>query len=294
MLSIEPCQQDQMTFGSIEELSNDVRLNGYYGGLRLIKASVKRFYDHCQTHAIAIEPRNFTMEYRTNIPVRVGLAGSSGIVTATVRALMNFYNVAIEPHNLATLCLSVELDELAIGAGLQDRVVQAYEGVVYMDFERTLMQQRGYGRYVALDPQLLPPLFVAYHSDLSEGTEVSHNDLRSRFNRNDPIVLNAMEEFASLAQQAKHLLEAGRGIEIGPLMSENFALRTRTVAVSEGNKQLVSIAQNLGAHAKLAGSGGAVIGVYDGDPQRFKQLENAYANIGATLIHPDIKQNGAV
>ena len=32
--------------------------------------------------------------------------------------------------------LSVETDELSINAGLQDRVVQCYEGLVAMDFER--------------------------------------------------------------------------------------------------------------------------------------------------------------
>jgi len=291
-LSIEPCQQDKMTFNSLAELSDDVRLNGYYGGLRLIKAAIKRFNDYCQLNDIVLETRNFTMEYRTNIPVRVGLAGSSGIVTATMRALMSFYNVSIADYDLANLTLSVELDELGIGAGLQDRVVQAYEGAVFMDFDKSLMRERGYGHYESLLPESLPPLFVAYHDNLSEGTEVSHNDLRSRFNRGDPVVLAAMKEFAGLAQSAKDLLGEGKGSQIGPLLSENFALRTRTIDVSDGNKRLVKIAEQQGAHAKLAGSGGAVIGVYDGDPQRFDALMEAYAAIGAKTIRPVIKSKG--
>src|SRR5690606_7005279 len=117
------------------------------------------------------------------------------------------------------LILSVELDELGIGAGLQDRVIQVYEGVVYMDFDRKLMDERGYGRYEPLDPASLPPLFVAYHSNLAEGTEVTHNDLRSRYNRGDKEVHAAIERFAGFAEAARQLLDAGRGSEIGPLMT---------------------------------------------------------------------------
>ena len=37
-------------------------------------------------------------------------------------------------------------EELGITAGLQDRVVQVYGGIVYMEFARDLMQRHGHGR----------------------------------------------------------------------------------------------------------------------------------------------------
>ena len=40
--------------------------------------------------------------------------------------------------------------------------------------------------YEPLDPSLLPPLYVAYHQDFSEPTEVFHNDIRGRFDRGEP------------------------------------------------------------------------------------------------------------
>lgn len=291
-LNIAPCQQDQMSFNSAAELVEDVRLNGYYGGLRLVKAAIKRFAEYCIEHQSPPLERNFTLQYRTNIPVRVGLAGSSAIVTATLRALMQFYGVSIPPQHLANLALSAELQELGIGAGLQDRVIQAYEGVVYMDFERQLMESRGYGQYQSLEPGNLPPLFVAWHDNLSEGTEVTHNDLRSRFNRGDKEVVEGMQQFAQLAERARNLLIHGRGDELGPLLRENFQLRCSLIKVSEGNCRLVQIAQELGCDSKLAGSGGAVIGIYDGDEERFQRLRDSYAAIGARAVIPVIKNLG--
>jgi hypothetical protein len=39
-----------------------------------------------------------------------------------------------------------------------------------------------------------------------------------------------------------------------------------------------------------AGSGGAIIGTYDGDPQRLQRLTQAYADFGAKLIVPRIEE----
>ena len=46
--------------------------------------------------------------------------------------------------------LSIERDELGINAGLQDRVIQAYSGTVYMDFSKEIMDAQGFGTYVQL------------------------------------------------------------------------------------------------------------------------------------------------
>ena len=50
------------------------------------------------------------------------------------------------------LVLAAE-QELGITAGLQDRVIQVFGGVVYMDFDRNLMQRSGgIGRWAAPGP----------------------------------------------------------------------------------------------------------------------------------------------
>lgn len=44
--------------------------------------------------------------------------------------------------------LSVEDEELGVRAGLQDRVLQVYQGCVYMDFDKALLEKDGHGLYV--------------------------------------------------------------------------------------------------------------------------------------------------
>src|SRR5882757_7413614 len=152
---------DRARFDSILDLARDVRLHGYYGGIRLIKATIKRFVEHCHERGLPVHDRKFSIRYQTTIPRQVGLAGSSAIIVATLRALMEFYGVTIALEAQPTFVLTVEREELGITVGLQDRVIQVYEGLVYMDFDRSREHivdgLRCYG-YEPLDPSLLPPL----------------------------------------------------------------------------------------------------------------------------------------
>ncbi len=179
-------EQDESRFRSVHELVRDVKLHGYYGGLRLVKATVKKFVDYCLRQGHALHDRNFSVRYQSDIPRQVGLAGSSAIIVATLRCLIDFYGVPIPREVQPSLALSVETDELGITGGLQDRVIQVYEGLVYMDFARERMEEQGgylCGRYEPLDPALLPPSYLAYSTEQSEPTEVFHNDIRGRYNR---------------------------------------------------------------------------------------------------------------
>jgi glucuronokinase len=286
-LVIEPHRNDRTSFADLAELLEDVRLGGYYGGLRLIKGAIVRFSRHCRERGIELPARNFTIRYDSDIPVRVGLAGSSAIITAAVRALCRFYGVEVPLDEQPNLVLSVETGELGIPAGLQDRVVQAYEGLVYMDFSREIMEEYGRGRYERLDPARLPPLYVAHSSRLGEGTEVPHSDLRKRFEAGDRTVHRAMREFAELTERFRAALAAGRVGEMHELMNRNFDLRASIVQISEANWRMVNTARNAGASAKFCGSGGAVVGICEGE-KLFAELSAALAEIGAVTVRPKV------
>lgn len=286
-LRIEPNERDHSVFNSIGALAKDVRQFGYYGGIRLLKASVKRFFDYCVKNGHPLHDRNFTLRYSSDIPPQVGMAGSSAIITACWRALMKFYNVDIPKHILPGLVLSVENDELGIPAGLQDRVIQTYEGVVFMDFNRASMEKLGYGIYEEIDPRLLPPLYVAFTKKLSEGTEVFHNDIRGRWNRGERDVVSAMYHWANLAQRVRDMLLEGRGREIGPLLNENFDLRRRLYQISQGNIDMVEAARACGASAKFTGSGGAIVGTYE-DEGMLGKLRETLEPMGVEVLEPQI------
>ena len=286
-LEIKPDRLDLTSFNSIKELVEDVNFAGYYGGMRLIKGIIKVFYQYCVKNEIQIEDRNFTIRYSSNIPLRLGLAGSSAIITACLKALTIYYNVKIPEPIFANLVLSVEKDELGIAAGLQDRVAQAFEAPVFMNFDREIMKTQGYGIYERINTENFPLFYIAYRRNLSEGTEVVHNNLKARFEIGDPEVLLAMQRWAEITEEFKIALNEGNFKKMNELMNENFDLRRKTVLISKGNIEMVELARSVGASSKFTGSGGAIIGICE-DDLMFNKLKNKLNANGIEVIKPNI------
>lgn len=289
-LTIYPTARDEAIYDDIHSLHQDISLHGYYGGIRIIKATLKVFVDYCRLTNQLLKPGNFSISYSSNIPQQVGMAGSSAIIVATLRALMEFYSVSIEKRVQPSVVFSVESDELNIGGGLQDRVIQIYEGVVAMDFSRDAMTTiNGFevGTYTPLDVKSLPRLYIAYRPASSEPTEVFHNNLRERYNAGDRAVVNAMKDFIHLTDRAIALLSKGDASALGPLLDENFNLRQAMCDLNPQHVEMVTTARSVGVSAKYAGSGGAIVGSYRDDAQ-YSRLQNRMEQIGCTVIMPVI------
>lgn len=286
-LVIEEQEEDLNQFRSIYHLTEKVSLTGYYGGARLIKAAIKKFCEYCDKNDIKLANKNFTIRYQSSIPRQVGLAGSSAIVTAAINALMQFYSVKIPKNILPSLILSVEKEELGINAGLQDRVIQVYEGCVYMDFDKDYMAKNQHGIYETIDPNKLPKLYLAYKLQLGKESGKALNDIRQRWDRGDEHVRKVLSEIAGLADKGKEAINKGDYELLFELINRNFDLRTQIMNISESNKEMVRIARECGASAKFSGSGGAIIGMYMND-EVLRKLIIRLKEINARVIKPYI------
>jgi glucuronokinase len=245
-------------------------------GRRLVEATVARFAAHHGAHR---PPTPVSVEYRSTIPRQVGLGGSSAIVTATLRALCALHGAEIAPAQLASLALAVEAEDLGIAAGPQDRVAQAFEGLVFMDFEP------GRERYEPMDPALLPPLYVAYRRAGADPSGRLHGDLRARHARGDRDVAEGMARLADLARRGRHALIAGDHAELARLVDGNLEERRALGAVDETSLEMATVARSLGMCANLAGSGGAIVGLC-ASPGRLRDLARALDPLEADVLAP--------
>lgn len=279
---------DPLSFESLEHLNETAAHDGYYGGIRLLYATLNRFYRYCREHDIELDDRNFALQYDTNIPRQVGLGGSSAIITAVLKALMDFYGLTEEDIPLPDqpgLILSVETEELGIAAGLQDRVIQAYGGAVYMDFSTDYMHAHGHGLYETMPTNALPPLYLAYTSVPSESGKM-HNIVRHRFNNGDPEVIEAVRLWAEYTDRAREAIGGRDWDSLAELMDLNFDLRRRLYGddcLGPINLELVSTAREMGLPAKFAGSGGAVVGCCE-DEARLQRAKRRFEELGYSFV----------
>ncbi|KAK8738549.1 hypothetical protein OTU49_003931 [Cherax quadricarinatus] len=278
---------DPTEFGSMSDLYGISDKEGYLGGLRLLQATCKKFYYYCVQRGIALTRRNFTLSYDTNIPRQVGLAGSSAIVTATLKCLMAFFDLTDQDmsKNLQPqFILDVEKDELHINAGLQDRVVQIHEGLVYMDFSKSLMERQGHGNYSHLDVAL-PSFFLAYLSNPSDSGRM-HSDVSVRWRKGDSEVIEGMQKFAELTDLAAKAFKIADWSALASLMNENFDLRRQLygdVALGQENLKMINIGRSYGAAVKFPGSGGAVIGFLQ-DESKKEEMQQHYQREGCVIV----------
>uniref|UniRef100_A0A0G4IG27 Uncharacterized protein n=1 Tax=Chromera velia CCMP2878 TaxID=1169474 RepID=A0A0G4IG27_9ALVE len=277
---------DPSSFEGLGDLHTVGKREGYHGGMRVMMATCKKFYEYCTERGIVLPKRNFTARYDTNIPRQVGLSGSSAIITALFRCLMRFHGLTTSdiPQEIQpSVILSVETDELGIAAGLQDRVAQVYEGVVFMDFDRDLLEKRGYGVYERLPIEQLQrlTLFLAYQSEGSDSGRV-HSSVRARWESGDESVLSAMRGLADSAVEARRALSEGDEEGLMGIFESNQRTRVDLFGpevIGERNQRMVDIAREHGCAAKFSGSGGAVVGVCPWSSLSDRERENALREI---------------
>lgn len=187
-------------------------------------------------------------------------------------------SIGLSRDTLPAFVLAIESEELGITAGLQDRVVQAYEGCVHMDFNGEKIKEQGHGTYTRVPVHALPPLFLAYCADPSDSGRI-HAPVKQRWLAGDKEVVDGMNKIASLADDAFAVASArpyssaadvagkeGVVHEWAALMASNFNNRRALFgdpALGKDNIRMIEIARECGSSGKFPGSGGAILGVVD-------------------------------
>ena len=125
--------------------------------------------------------------------------------------------------------------------------------------------------------------YIAYKTSVSEPTEVIHNDLRARFDRGEPAVVEAMKRFAQMTIEARQAILDADIVKLNRLIDQNFDLRRSICRLPVEQVEMVERARKVGATATFTGSGGAIVGTY-GDDQAFDRLENELSTIDCRVL----------
>ena len=246
----------------------------------LLQAGWRRF---SREHGVEASSRPFRLTSATNVPFQSGLAGSSALLIAALRAWSAWFEVPLSRSRIAELAWSTENDELGIRAGPLDRLVQAHEGLLAMDFAepwRASSVER-------LDPTLLPPLLLAWHGAPTKSSGDVHAGVFARWQAGEPLVNEVTRELASNADRGRDALERGDRTEFLACIDRNFELRQRLFDIAPEDLALLALGRAHGAAAKLPGSGGAVLFACMDEAQR-ERVERACVERGHTTLRPSV------
>jgi glucuronokinase len=283
---------DPNQFTDLESFEEHIDGHGYNGGVRLLMAMTREFGKYCSGHRIPLDPSlKFSLSYSTNIPRQRGLSGSSAIACAALNCLLAFYNISEEKFRIGdrpAVILSAE-KALGITAGMQDRIIQVYGGLVSMDFTDNAV----YPLCKSLDPGvLLPPLYLIFNLTKGPGKDSGsvHSQFKEKWLVRDVELQRKMRETAALVPQGLAALENKDFSKLASLMARNFQLRKSMfgeAALGEESLKLIEIADSVSVAAKFTGSGGAVVVLPLNEEQKIK-LEQACRRAGVVCLPVEV------
>jgi glucuronokinase len=249
------------------------------GGAELLAAALKRLVgDHPRLEE---HSRGLRASFETDIPRQAGLSGSSALVVAALRAYSQHFELPLNASELARLAQEAESEELGLIAGPQDRVLQAHRGLLAMDFGDETP------RVTRLDPEQLPPLLVGWDPAPGRPSGDVHAAVLERWTRGDPDVRRVMSELRELVDEGVQALADGNHDRMISLMNANFELRQSVFPIEARDQDLVTLGRDVGAGAKLCGSGGAVVFVHS-DQALLGRLAQSISQAGWGALFPQV------
>jgi galactokinase/mevalonate kinase-like predicted kinase len=209
------------------------------------------------------------IEWTSEIPLQGGLAGSTALLAALLKACLVWQRRDLGPHALAELARRIEATRLGVVCGFGDQYMAVFGGLRYLDFRGKahgeVFDPPRYATVEALDA-LVPALpFALGVTGVQHRSGSVHRPIRERWLAGDPEVVGGYARMGELARAGKVALLTGDLLRFGALMNENHDIQRSFGGSGASNETLIAAALAAGAlGAKLAGAGdgGTVIALW--------------------------------
>ena len=242
--------------------------------------------------ALAAQPAlpRARIAYDSEIPFGSGLAGSTALLAALLRALAAWRGEAPSPYELAERSRQTERELLGVACGWVDHYLCVFGGLRYVDLRAKDADKAVAGEPFATVEDLAPHVarlpFVLAFTGVAHHSGSVHAPIRARWERGEPEVVRAYERVGAIAREGKTALLRAEWPRFGALMNENHAIQRGLGGSGESNERLVAAALGAGAlGAKLAGAGGGGTIVALWTHEDAAPLESALRAAGATALY---------
>lgn len=272
---------------SLQELGVTVKLEASASRSmpnELLQAAWQLFEADLTSAKLDPAAKPFSLTFTSNIPFQGGLSGSSALVIAAIRGWSRWFGLPMEPSKIAEMAFRVENELLGIRAGALDRLVQAHDGLLAMNFSDPFAADA----VRRLDAAILPPLLLAWHGTPGQSSGDVHAPVFARWQAGDPEVCATVTELTSNAIVGRDALLSGDREKFLDCIHRNFELRAKVFPIAAADQKLVDLGRQLKAGSKLPGSGGAVLFACRDDAHR-RSVEEACNQAGYETLQPTVQ-----
>jgi D-glycero-alpha-D-manno-heptose-7-phosphate kinase len=262
------------------------------GRLRLHRAVHKRFMNDL------FDGEWFNLSVTTSVdsPPGSGLGSSSALVVALVEAYRSYFDVPMDPYQVARLAFEIERIDLGLAGGRQDQYAAAFGGVNFIEFlsdDRVVVNPLRVGQNV-LD-ELETSLVICFSGQSRESSNIIESQqegMRSADNK----TIDALHTLKEDAIAMKAALLSGRLGTMAEILNRSWEAKKRTAPGIQTGVigELQAIGEAAGARAsKVSGAGGGGFVMFLVPPEDRQCLIQALNTTGSRASSVKFTQNGA-
>ena len=243
---------------------------------------------------LGLADRDYGISVSSDVPTGSGLGGSSALVVAAVKAVADYWEMALSKYELAEVAFRVERDFLHIKGGRQDQYAAAFGGFNLIDFQ---------------SPAVVHPMTLTYPvlNELQAGLmlvdtrlyRISSNILERqmrRFEQENEEVNAAVEKMKDLAYDMSQALMLDEVERLGPLLTEEWEQKKKLdeAISSPWIDSVFEGARKAGASGgKLLGAGGGGHLLFFVEPEKRPSVISFLKATGLEQTVFNFEQEGA-
>jgi D-glycero-alpha-D-manno-heptose-7-phosphate kinase len=262
------------------------------GRLRLHRAVHKRFMHEL----FGGEWFNLSVTTSVDSPPGSGLGSSSALVVALVEAYRSYFDVPMDPYQVARLAFEIERVDLGLAGGRQDQYAAAFGGVNFIEFlsnDRVIVNPLRIGQNV-LD-ELETSLVICFSGQSRESSNIIESQQQG-IKSEDNNTIDAMHTLKEDAIAMKAALLSGKLGTMAEILNRSWIAKMRTAPGIQTGAIGVLQAAGMAAGArasKVSGAGGGGFIMFLVPPEERQCLIQALNNEGSRASAVKFTQNGA-
>ena len=264
------------------------------GPLRLHRAVHKRFMDSL----FGGEFIALSVTTAVDSPPGSGLGSSSALVVALVEAYRGYFDVPMDPYQVARLAFEIERIDLGLAGGRQDHYAAAFGGMNFIEFhadDRVIVNPLRVRQQI-LD-ELETSLAICFSGQSRESASIIEAQQKGMA-ASSQSALEALDALKGDALAMKAALLSGRLVDMAEILQRSWEAKKRTAPgagiETDAIGELRRIGERAGARAsKVSGAGGGGFVMFLVAPERRETLIRALNVAGSQATAVKFTQNGA-
>lgn len=254
-----------------------------YGELKLIYASIIRFFEMNSCFKEKFLNSNIEIGVCSTIPKQSGLGGSTAIIIATLYGLAKYFNLynnlvilrenefPINKDTIAEIATKIEDEDLQITAGYSDRYVISRGGLCFCSYygklthkELSMEPLAVYDRIDKVYKINTLPIIICFSGVFHKSGDI-HTRLRGLYLKKDPKIINGYKKLAEISWKSRFAIMKQDWILLGDYFKKNTEIMNQIMR-NAGFKHGIGLVNNILIRiieehpevyaAKLTGAGG--------------------------------------